>query len=202
MAARPGPPEMSQPPAANKPIVPTEGRRARSRRGRRLHPGKRKVAKINVMGWSWGTSIAGFYTSEHNDKVNRLVLYAPQWIRKDRRRRRRRRAAARRLPAGLQGFGQGALAEGRARGQAGGSDSAGRVRGLGRRDLGDRSARPQSTIRRCCARPTASIEDSANTDAPARRSTIPARSPCRRCCCTPNGTPTCRAIWRRAISPS
>ena len=33
------------------------------------------------MGWSWGTSIAGSYTSEHNDKVNRLVLYAPQWIR-------------------------------------------------------------------------------------------------------------------------
>ena len=35
------------------------------------------------MGWSWGTSIAGLYTSEHNDKVNRLVLYAPQWIRNE-----------------------------------------------------------------------------------------------------------------------
>ena len=44
---------------------------------------KRKVSKINVMGWSWGTSIAGLYTSEHNDKVNRLVLYAPQWIRNE-----------------------------------------------------------------------------------------------------------------------
>ena len=42
---------------------------------------KRKVSKVNVMGWSWGTSIAGLYTSDHNDKVNRLVLYAPQWIR-------------------------------------------------------------------------------------------------------------------------
>ena len=39
---------------------------------------KRKVSKINVVGWSWGTSIAGMYTTEHNDKVNRLVLYAPQ----------------------------------------------------------------------------------------------------------------------------
>jgi pimeloyl-ACP methyl ester carboxylesterase len=35
------------------------------------------------MGWSWGTA-AGKYTSEHNDKVNRLVLFAPVWIlRKD-----------------------------------------------------------------------------------------------------------------------
>jgi pimeloyl-ACP methyl ester carboxylesterase len=32
------------------------------------------------MGWSWGTSIMGLYTSGHDDKVNRLVLYAPQWL--------------------------------------------------------------------------------------------------------------------------
>ena len=32
------------------------------------------------MGWSWGTSIMGLYTSTHNDKVDRLVLYAPQWL--------------------------------------------------------------------------------------------------------------------------
>ena len=31
------------------------------------------------MGWSWGTSIAGAYTGNHNDKINRLVLYAPLW---------------------------------------------------------------------------------------------------------------------------
>src|SRR6202023_3371073 len=77
------PPEMSQPPAANKPIVST---------GVAAHDlgvavdyilRKRKVSKINVMGWSWGTSIDGSYTSEHNDKVNRLVLYAPQWIRNE-----------------------------------------------------------------------------------------------------------------------
>src|SRR5262245_4270667 len=44
------------------------------------HPAKRGVAKINLMGWSWGTAIMGMYTAEHNDKVNRLVLYAPLWI--------------------------------------------------------------------------------------------------------------------------
>src|SRR5208282_3765045 len=55
-------------------------RRERCRVGGRLHCGKRGVAKINLMGWSWGTAIMGVYTAQHNDKVNRLVLYAPLWI--------------------------------------------------------------------------------------------------------------------------
>lgn len=41
---------------------------------------RRNVEKIDLMGWSWGTSTMGLYTSTHNDKVNRLVLYAPQWL--------------------------------------------------------------------------------------------------------------------------
>jgi pimeloyl-ACP methyl ester carboxylesterase len=40
---------------------------------------KRHVGKIDLMGWSWGTAIMGEYTAEHNDRVNRLVLYAPLW---------------------------------------------------------------------------------------------------------------------------
>ena len=35
------------------------------------------------MGWSWGTSIVGAYTAAQNDKVNRLVLYAPIWFFKE-----------------------------------------------------------------------------------------------------------------------
>jgi pimeloyl-ACP methyl ester carboxylesterase len=77
------PPEMSQPPEANKPIVSTKV--AAHDLGAAvdyiLH--RRKVSKINLMGWSWGTSIAGSYTSEHNDKIEKLVLYAPQWIRNE-----------------------------------------------------------------------------------------------------------------------
>lgn len=42
---------------------------------------RRRVDKINLMGWSWGTSVVGVYTTQNNDKVNKLVLYAPQWIR-------------------------------------------------------------------------------------------------------------------------
>ena len=41
---------------------------------------KRGVPKINLMGWSWGTAIMGMYAVEHNDRVNRLVLYAPLWL--------------------------------------------------------------------------------------------------------------------------
>ena len=44
---------------------------------------RRGVARINLMGWSWGTSIMGLYASTHNGKVERLVLYAPQWLSTD-----------------------------------------------------------------------------------------------------------------------
>jgi pimeloyl-ACP methyl ester carboxylesterase len=77
------PAEMSQPPAANKPIVSTEVAAHDLGVAVDYILKQRKVAKIDVMGWSWGTSIAGMYTSGHNDKVNRLVLYAPQWIRNE-----------------------------------------------------------------------------------------------------------------------
>jgi len=74
------PPEMNQPPADNKPIVdtPTAVKDVGTAVDHILQ--KRGVAKIDLMGWSWGTAIMGMYTSEHNDKVNRLVLYAPLWV--------------------------------------------------------------------------------------------------------------------------
>jgi pimeloyl-ACP methyl ester carboxylesterase len=42
---------------------------------------RRGVAKINLMAWSWGTVIAGAYAAQNSDKVQRLVLYAPLWLR-------------------------------------------------------------------------------------------------------------------------
>jgi pimeloyl-ACP methyl ester carboxylesterase len=42
---------------------------------------RRGVSKVNLLGWSWGATIMGAYTVQNNDKVNRLVLYAPQWLR-------------------------------------------------------------------------------------------------------------------------
>src|SRR6202034_3360748 len=77
------PAEMSQPAEANKPIVSTKVAAHDLGAAVDYILKKRKVAKINLMGWSWGTSIAGSYTSEHNDKIEKLGLYAPQWIRNE-----------------------------------------------------------------------------------------------------------------------
>ena len=74
------PPEMDKPAAENGPIVDTSV--AVKDVGTVVSHilQKRGVAKINLMGWSWGTVIMGMYTTEHNERVNRLVLYAPAWI--------------------------------------------------------------------------------------------------------------------------
>ena len=42
---------------------------------------RRGVDKVNLIAWSWGTSVMGKYTTLNNDKVEKLVLYAPQWLR-------------------------------------------------------------------------------------------------------------------------
>jgi pimeloyl-ACP methyl ester carboxylesterase len=39
------------------------------------------ISKVNLLAWSWGTSIMQWYTSLNSQKVNKLVLYAPVWIR-------------------------------------------------------------------------------------------------------------------------
>ena len=41
--------------------------------------GKHKVQKVNLIGWSWGAMTAGYYTSLHSEKVNRLVMFAPAY---------------------------------------------------------------------------------------------------------------------------
>lgn len=40
-------------------------------------------AKVNLVGYSWGTVITGMYTSRHGDQVDRLVLYAPVYSAKN-----------------------------------------------------------------------------------------------------------------------
>lgn len=75
------PPEMDKPAADNEPIVRTETAVKDVGAAVDFILKRRSVAKINLMGWSWGTSIMGWYTAQNNEKVNRLVLYAPAWIR-------------------------------------------------------------------------------------------------------------------------
>ena len=75
------PPEMSQPAEKNPPIVRTDIAVKDVAAVVDSILARRKVSKINLIGWSWGTTIMATYTSQHNDKVQRLVLYAAQWLR-------------------------------------------------------------------------------------------------------------------------
>ena len=70
------PPAMSQLPSKNEPFARAEEVVAdigdtvdfiRERTG---------ADKVNLIGWSWGATTTGMYTAAHNDKVDRLVLFA------------------------------------------------------------------------------------------------------------------------------
>jgi pimeloyl-ACP methyl ester carboxylesterase len=74
------PPEMNQPAADNEPIVGTETAVKDVGAAVGFILNRRGVSKIDLLGWSWGTEIMGWYTAQNNDRVNRLVLYAPLWI--------------------------------------------------------------------------------------------------------------------------
>ena len=75
------PPEMDQPSASNPPIVTTDVAVKDVGSAIDFILQRRGVSKLSLMGWSWGAVIMGAYTADHNDKVERLVLYAPVWLR-------------------------------------------------------------------------------------------------------------------------
>lgn len=74
------PAEMDQPADQNSPIARTDTAVKDVGAAVDFILKRRGVSKINLMGWSWGTAIMGWYTAQHNDKVNKLVLYAPRWL--------------------------------------------------------------------------------------------------------------------------
>ena len=74
------PPEMDQPAANNPPVVTTDVAVRDVTAAIEHILARRGVPKINLMAWSWGCTIMATYTTKNNDKVNRLVLYAPQWL--------------------------------------------------------------------------------------------------------------------------
>jgi pimeloyl-ACP methyl ester carboxylesterase len=43
---------------------------------------RRNIPRLNLIGWSWGTSLMATFTTQNPGKVERLALYAPGWIRK------------------------------------------------------------------------------------------------------------------------
>ena len=75
------PAEMDRPPQENAPIVTTEVAVRDVATAVEFIRKRRGVEKINLLGWSWGTSIMGAYAAANSDKVKKLVLYAPLWLR-------------------------------------------------------------------------------------------------------------------------
>ncbi len=41
---------------------------------------RRQISRLCLIGWSWGASLAGRYTAENPEKVDRLVLLGPMWF--------------------------------------------------------------------------------------------------------------------------
>lgn len=75
------PSEMADKPEANPPIV--RGETAVKDIGTAVDfiLQRRNIPRLNLLGWSWGTTLMATYTTQNAQKVERLVLYAPVWIR-------------------------------------------------------------------------------------------------------------------------
>ena len=75
------PPEMDAPAAANPPIVRTPVAVADVAAAVGFILDRCGIDKLNLIGWSWGTTLMSRYASERPDTVAKLVLIAPQWLR-------------------------------------------------------------------------------------------------------------------------
>ncbi|MFN0041478.1 MAG: alpha/beta hydrolase [Burkholderiales bacterium] len=75
------PPEMEMPAQDGAPIVTTDVAVRDVSAAVNFILKRRGVSRLNLMGWSWGTSTMGTYASLHPDVVHKLVLYAPLWLR-------------------------------------------------------------------------------------------------------------------------
>jgi pimeloyl-ACP methyl ester carboxylesterase len=76
------PPEMAERPDAHAPIV--RGDTAVRDIGAVVDfiLKRRNIPRLNLIGWSWGTTLMATYATQNAGKVERLVMYAPGWIRK------------------------------------------------------------------------------------------------------------------------
>jgi pimeloyl-ACP methyl ester carboxylesterase len=75
------PPEMARPAAENPPIVRGETALADIAAVGAFIRQRRNLPRIVHMGWSWGTALMGRFAVDNPTVVERLVLYAPIWIR-------------------------------------------------------------------------------------------------------------------------
>ena len=42
---------------------------------------RRSIPRLNLLGWSWGCTLMATTAIQNPDKVARLMLYAPGWLR-------------------------------------------------------------------------------------------------------------------------
>jgi len=75
------PAAMGQPAEANAPVETTEDAVRHYGAVVDYVLKRRGLQKLDAMGWSWGTTIAAGFAAAQPGKVERLVLYAPVWIR-------------------------------------------------------------------------------------------------------------------------
>jgi pimeloyl-ACP methyl ester carboxylesterase len=74
------PPEMSQPPEANPPMVRGDTALADITAVAAFIRQHRSVARLIHMGWSWGSTLMGRFAADNPAQVERLVLVAPPWL--------------------------------------------------------------------------------------------------------------------------
>ena len=75
------PPEMAQPAGANPPIVRGETAVADIAAAAAFIRQRRSLPRLTMLGYSWGTALMGRFAADNPALVERLVLYAPVWLR-------------------------------------------------------------------------------------------------------------------------
>jgi pimeloyl-ACP methyl ester carboxylesterase len=75
------PPALNQPAEANPPFMRTAEAIEALGKVVDFVARRRAVARVNLLGWSWGTAITSGYAARYPHRIERLALYAPLWIR-------------------------------------------------------------------------------------------------------------------------
>ena len=75
------PSEMAQPAAANGPVMRGETAVADIAAAASFIRERRGLPRLTALGYSWGTALMGRYAANNAALVERLVLYAPVWLR-------------------------------------------------------------------------------------------------------------------------
>jgi pimeloyl-ACP methyl ester carboxylesterase len=75
------PAAMDQPPEANPPLVRGEEAVAAIGAALAFIRQRRNVARTQLMAWSWGCSLIARFATENPSLVERVTLFAPQWLR-------------------------------------------------------------------------------------------------------------------------